>query len=525
METRTRRNFLADVGKGMLVASVGTTLASDLGLSTALADDAPRTAHGGAGTLEFGRLEPLVEIMQENSAERMLPLVVERLAQGTELRDLVSAAALANARTFGGEDYVGFHAFMALAPAYEMSKETPSDRKALPVLKVLYRSTNQIQSKGGRSSEVLHPISPAPLPAANARRDALREAMRRQEMERAEGLFAALAAHSTSEAYNDLQALVQDDADVHRVVLAYRAWDLLGLTGKEYAHTTLRQSVRYCVNVEKGRIAHGYPEPGIRTVLPKVLDHYHLEGRAPGSREAEDAWVAALCHTLLDSSPAQAAETIASSLQEGFSLNAIGEALSLAATQQVLRDPGRTQAFPGKPIGSVHGDSVGVHASDSMNAWRNIARVSDHYNAQTGLIVAGYHLASATGRDWKRLQPYPLSEHRAEITAQDAAGLMRALDGAIRDNHQARAAALVQRYGALGHPARPVFDLLLRHATSEDGALHAEKYYRTVSEEFGRTRKAYRWEHVVALARVTASEYGKRADGYEQACNLLQVKG
>jgi len=519
MDFRTRRDFLADVGKGMLVASVGTALATDLGLSTALAE-------GGVKTLEFGKLEPLVELMQENPAERMLPLVVDRLAQGTELRELVAAAALANARTFGGEDYVGFHAFMALAPAYEMSKEMPSDRKALPVLKVLYRSTNQIQSKGGRSHEVLHPVEAVSVPASETGREALREAMRHQDLDRAEGLFAGMVAHSPAQAYNDLQALIWDETDVHRVVLAYRAWDLLGLTGKEYAHTTLRQSVHYCVNVEKSRAAHGYPEPQIRTLLPKLLDQYHLAGRTPGSREADDAWVANLCQTLLASNSAQAAEAVASALAEGFSLHSVGEALSMAATQQVLRDPGRTQAQaqPGKPVGSVHGDAAGVHASDSMNAWRNIAHVSQPSNAIAGLIVAGFHVAWPMGRDWKALPPYPFREHRAEVRAQEAPDMLRALDGAIRENHQAHAAALVATYGERGYPVRPVFDLLLRYATSEDGALHAEKYYRTVTEEFGRTRKAYRWDHVVALARVTASEYGKRADGYEQACGLLQLK-
>ena len=518
MEQRTRRDFLADVGKGMLTASVGAALTSELGISTALAE-------GDSQTLEFGRLEPLVELLQENSAERMLPLVVEHLAQGTELRDLVSAAALANARTFGGEDYIGFHAFMALAPAYEMTKEMPSNRKALPVLKVLYRSTNQIQVKGGRSGEVLHPVEAHPVVPSNERRISLRDAVRQGNLDRSERLFAGLVAHSPAEAYNDLQALVQDDADVHRVVLAYRAWDMLGLTGKEYAHTTLRQSVRYCINVEKSRVVHGYPEPGIRAVLPKALDLYHNPNRSRGTREADDSWVRSFCNTLLGSTPSQAALTVAGALAEGFSHSAIGEALSLAAAQQVLRDPGRTQAYPGKPIGSVHGDSYGVHASDSMNAWRNIAKVSQPYNAITGLIVAGYHLVSSTGRDWANLPPYPFAEHQAEVKAQDPASLLRELEGAIRENNQSRAAAVAQRYGTMGHSARPVFEMLLRYATSEDGSLHAEKYYRTVSEEFSRTRKAHRWDHITALARVTASEYGKRADGYEQACSLLRVKG
>jgi hypothetical protein len=516
MELRSRRDFLADVGKGMLVASVGTALTTDLGLSTALADS-------GGRALEFGKLEPLVEMLQENSAEQMLPLVVDKLARGTQLREVTAAAALANARTFGGEDYVGFHAFMALAPAYEMTKEMPGNRRALPVLKVLYRSTAQIQSKGGRANEVLHAIDPMPMPTAEKGRTALRDAMRQQDLNRAEGLFAGMVAHSAADAYNDLQSIVQDEADVHRVVLAYRAWDLLGLTGKEYAHTTLRQSVHYCVNAEKGRVARGGPNPEIRTVLPKVIDHYNLANRAPGTREADDAWTGSFVNTLLASTPAQAADAVGAALAEGFSLDAIGEALSLASTQQVLRDPGRTQAFPGKPIGSVHGDSYGVHASDSMNAWRNIAKASNHYNALTGLIVAGYHLAAPQGRDWKTLVPYPFSEHLEQVKAHDATGLLRELDGAIRENNQSRAAAIVNRYGQAGHNARSVFDMLLRYATSEDGALHAEKYYHTVSEEFGRTRKAYRWNHVVALARVTASEYGKRADGYEQACSLLKL--
>jgi hypothetical protein len=68
-----------------------------------------------------------------------------------------------------------------------------------------------------------------------------------------------------------------------------------------------------------------------------------------------------------------------------------------------------------------------------------------------------------------------------------------------------------------------VFDLMLRYAVSEDGSLHAEKFYRTVSEEFATTRVAFRWRHVVALARVTASEFGRPADGMAEARALLKV--
>ena len=122
---RNRRQFLAQVGEGMLVASVGYATAVEMGLASARAEEAP-------GSLAFGPLEPLVALMQETPTNRLLPLLVERLRSGTELRQLVAAAALANARTFGGEDYVGFHTVMALAPAYHMAAELPEVKRRCP---------------------------------------------------------------------------------------------------------------------------------------------------------------------------------------------------------------------------------------------------------------------------------------------------------------------------------------------------------------------------------------------------------
>src|SRR5207244_947067 len=162
----------------------------------------------------------------------------------------------------------------------------------------------------------------------------------------------------------------------------------------------------------------------------------------------------------------------------------------------------------------------GVHASDSANAWRNIARVSNARNTFASLICGAYHTAGQSGSLNK--EPIPLAEQLEKIKVKDADGLLKEAEAAIKNKDQARASALVHRYGELKLPERPVFDLLLRYAMSEDGALHAEKYYRTVTEEFAASRSAFKWRHLVALARVTASEYGFPAPGYKQACELLK---
>jgi hypothetical protein len=516
---RTRREFLTEVGQGMLVATVGYEVASELGLASALAEEA-------ADTLSFGPLEALVCLMQETPVNRLVPTLVGKLHAGTDLRQLTAAAAFANARTFGGEDYVGFHTMMALAPALHMAQELPTELQPLPVLKVLYRNTNRIQERGGRKEEVLHQVKPATLPPNHPCGELLRQAVRRQDMNEAEQTFAALAQRPAEEELNDLLAAVQDSTEVHRVVLPYRAWDLLGLIGKEQAHTLLRQSVRYCIKAESWSRTPPRDEP--RTLLPKLLEENKLLGCSPGDRKAEDSWVEQMSQNIFKSTPEQAAGAAAAALAEGTSPAALGEALSLAANQLVLRDIGRTprDESPGKPIGSMHGDSIGVHACDSANAWRNLALVTNPRNCFASLILGAYQVAfdrTARGGDFLNWQPLPLPGHLAQVKTTEADALLREIEEAIRGNLQAKVSALVQRYGELGHPSRPIFGLLLRFAVSEDGALHAEKYYRTVSEEFAATRAAFRWRHLVALARVTASEFGRPAPGIAEARALLRV--
>jgi hypothetical protein len=508
MGPHSRRDFLADVGRGMLVASLGPAMAADLGLTPGLfaADDSDR--------ITFGKLEPLVDLMEDTPADKLLPEVVKKLNDGTDLRTIVAAAALANARAFGGRHYEGFHTFMALAPAYEMSKGMSEARRPLPVLKVLYRNATHIQAKGGRKKEVLHPVKPTPVPEGRVPGEVLRDATRRKDTAAAEGTFAAIAQGPPATAFDQLQYVVHDDANVHRVVLAWRAWATLDFTGPEHAHTLLRQSVQFCTRNSDVAGSH----PHIAAVLTKLLDRYKLVGREFGQRQADDAWVESMSRVIYASGSEKAADAVAAAQADGFSPEPIGEAISLAANRLLLCDPGRTDDDGPKYKGSVHGDSVGVHASDAANAWRNIARVSGQRNAVASLIVGAYHVA---GEYEGKNDPYPQAAHRERVKTADPAALLRETEAAIKNRDQAFAAALVARYGELGQPAGPVFDLMLKYGVSEDGALHAEKYYRTVMEEFASSRPAFRWRQLVGLARVTASEFGNPAPGYDQALRLL----
>ena len=514
MSTSNRRRFLADVGSGMLTGALGASLAMDLGI-------APVQAAENTSRVTFGEMEPLVALMQETPLRQLQGVLVEKIRSGTELRSLIQAGTLANARAFGGQDYIGYHTFMALAPSLDMAERLPTELKPLPVLKVLYRNTERIHASGHSKRDALQPIASAEN-LSNPDGIALRAATRKGDLKKAEQILAGMSQMPRGEMYNHVQYAVQDAADVHRVVLAWRAWLAVDLVGEEYAQTLLRQSVRFCSDASKRRIDRKRPEPTSWKTLPALVDQYGLLGKPLGTRRGNDEWVEDLAFTIFTAKPDQACDAVAQAMSEGFGLDSICEAISVSANMQLLHDAGRSKPANGdKIVGSVHGDSPGVHASDAANAWRNIARVSNHRNAVMSLLLGAYNTAGATRR--MKHEPWPLKHDQVEGLSSKTE-VLATIDDAVRAKDQALAGAAVERFRELGGDAQSVFDLMLGYATSEDGALHAEKFYRTVTEEFATTRASLRWRQLVGLARVSASEFGNRAPGHEEACDLLKVK-
>lgn len=505
MSERNRREFLVEVGQGMLAALIGPTLAVEMGLAgRALAEEPARAPEG---------LDRLVALLQETPVAKLMPTLVTQLDKGTELRSLVAAAALANVRAFGGQDYDGYHTFMALAPAFAMAQELPGKQGALPILKVLHRNARLMNSGPGRPADRLKPAEPAELKGESASK-LLLEATRKHNLQDADRLYLAMAKEPLEQTYDELQDVYHDTLNVHRVVLAWRSWETINFTGQEHARTLLRQTVRFCSDKD-----HANGVGGIRETLPKLMEKHRLMEKGVGKKAAEDGWVERLSQTVYAAKREEAAEAVAAALGEGYSPEVVGEAISLACARLLLGDTGTTKASPDWPLGSVHGASVGVHASDSANAWRHIARVSKPRNTFASLIAGAFHTAGQTGRQMK--EAYPTAADLEAIREKDPAALLKLTEEAIRAKDQCRACTVAHAYGQQGHDAKALFGLLLRYAISEDGALHAEKYYRTVSEEFTSLRPAFRWRHLVALTRVTASAFGKPAPGLEEARKLL----
>ena len=290
-----------------------------------------------------------------------------------------------------------------------MSRELPEAQRALPVLKVLYRNTNHIQQIGGRSHEALHPVEPAAVPAgpAGGRGPPRGDPPAGHGRGRADLRRARRTGRSTRRT-TTCQYLVQDNIE--------RPPRRPGLARLGPARPD-RQGARPHAAPPVGPLLRGRggEHPQVRLgrarcapSCPGCSTSYRLLSRAAGRAAARRRLGRAAGQTIY-ASTARAGRR-RGRRGPGRRDRARGRRRGDLAGRQPARPARpRPRARPtraAKPVGSVHGASVGVHASDAANAWRNIARVSNRRNALASLIVGAYHTAGQAGG--LNPQPYPL---------------------------------------------------------------------------------------------------------------------
>ncbi|MEQ8768542.1 MAG: hypothetical protein RL885_31845 [Planctomycetota bacterium] len=498
MDRIDRRRLFTRLGAGVCLTGLGATVFGGWSARSLFG--------GGDERLEFGPLEPLVDLMQSCELDALLPKLVGTWRTGTSLETLVAAGLLANARALGGEDYEGYHAMMAMAPAFDLAQGLPEGQRPLPVLKVLYRSAARIRKVGAQDHDALARIEPA------AGAIDLRE-MTYRDVSRAERL---LIGRTVEGARSDLDHLVRDDINVHRVVLAWRAWDGQRFTGPAHAETLLRQVLRFCAYEDRLRKSRSQDLPDVRTAVPEIFEEHGLGSVTEGQRPLEDAELDRLAGQVFASSRSQAAGAVAEALAAGFDPEQVGETISLAACQLLLNDPGRSRSQGALPRGSVHGASTGVHASDAANAWRHLARQARGAERLETLLAAAYHTAGQSHLVGDA--PFAPAARPAE---EDPARILSDLDAAWNSGDQRAAQGLSSAYLNAGGDPQPLFEKMRRITIEVDGALHAEKFFHTCLEGWRSTRATRRDRHLIALARVCASEVGVRAPGLAQAHDLL----
>ena len=98
---------------------------------------------------------------------------------------------------------------------------------------MIYRNAQQIQQYGGASRKTLaalHAAEHGAIPRIDLR---IRDASRAADMQEVEVLFGSLSSGPTDEAFEAILPTIADDVNVHRFVLAHRAYGLANLLGPD----------------------------------------------------------------------------------------------------------------------------------------------------------------------------------------------------------------------------------------------------------------------------------------------------
>ena len=176
---------------------------------------------------------------------------------------------------------------------------------------------------------------------------------------------------SPKHAYNKLLWAVRDNSNVHRFALAHRAWKMIDIVGKEHAHTLLRQCIRFCahneLNIRRYHQRRGLKADPMRTAITRMVDQYSLLDRI----RHDDQWLESMSNFIFSHSDVESMDAVAAAIKEGIAPDSISQAISMAATQLVLR-----QDRLSEDSWHCHGATPGVHGADAANAWRNMLKVS-----------------------------------------------------------------------------------------------------------------------------------------------------
>ena len=473
-----RRTFLKSAAAGTMLSGLG-----DLGFLSHL----PAVS---AAELQLDRnrvpllpeIEPLVQLLEETPRERLLEKVAEKIHQGTEYRQVLTALQLAGVRYIQPRPSVGhkFHAVLVVNSAHLASQASPAEHRWLPI----FWSLDHFKSSQARDVQegnwTMQRVDEARLPAGDQAAASLTAALDQWDEAAADVAIASLARHADLESIYEIMFLygIRDFRSIgHKAIYVANSYRTLQEIGSPHAEPILRSLV-YALLMHEGS------NPAARD------SEYDRDWRSnqqlmrqirPNWKEGQldAAATTQLLHTLRTGTSSEASALVVEQLNAGVSPQSIWDALLCAAGESLVREPG---------IPTIHNLTF-------TNA--------THYAYQTTqsdetrqLIL----LQNAAFLPWMRtsrlrmngqLARFELDQLQAEPASKPAGEQLESIFEAITSNRLS-AAQQVYRYLEAGNSAEDLLDQarLLVFLKGKDS--HDYKFSSAVLEDYAHVSPAWR---------------------------------
>ncbi|QDV34118.1 hypothetical protein [Tautonia plasticadhaerens] len=473
--SRSRREFLQSASALGLGAGLGPWAV----LGPITPARASEMAVGPEAVRFRPEIEPVVRWIEETPRDRILDVAVERLGGGLPYRDLLSGLFLAGIRNVKPRP-VGFkfHAVMVINSAHLLGQTAPVGDRLLPLLWALdYFKSSQAQDVE-EGDWTLSKVDEARVPGPSRAVDELEGAFEAWDADAADAATAGVCRSQGAAAAMEpfWRCAVRDWRNIgHKPIFAMQCWRTLQAIGWENAEPVLR-SLSFGILDTQGSSpgAEGPYEANLE--LARSMRPDWTAGRLdPGATEA-------MLDAMRSARPGDSSAEAARLIGEGISPDSLWDAVVLAGSELLLKEPG----------------IIPLHAVTSANALHFI------YHNASDPTTRSLALLQAAGwvplfRDRMDLDATPVID-RIEPIAPEAEGeqAVAAIFEAIGDDHR-KAAAMIVGYLDGGGPAEPIFAAARSSIFRKGRDSHDYKYGAAAWEEH-QLASDPRWRPALAAA-------------------------
>jgi hypothetical protein len=474
-------------------------------------------------------IEPLVQFIEETPPDEIVDRTLEKLRNGVPTRAMLTASALAVARSSDlppGHHGGPLHPLAGLYAVSNLAERLEGEQRFVPVMQHVALSNKHIHHPAMGPYSLLE-FDPLDCGGVEATKEAFLAAVKRGETNKADHCFLWLWKNVPPVEALDLLltvAIPKNAMDDHYFIFPAFTYRALESMSSDLLPVLMRPAVRY---VTRFPVARAIPETDALIEKHDLLNRVARQQSGPD----ETATIGALGEAIgrcddYNDIPVLMAEALAA----GLSLEGAGEALSIGAAGLFLR--------------SLTGNPMDVHLHTSANLRRYLLRL-DGLSLRNKILVlllwhTGPEVKSTQYRMEPSRQPDPAAvaalPHRSQDELLEAItesiyqqpptdwstvtnlGLMRAVPEVKGTMNLAQQyvncaydpAVLLKRLG----------EIVCHDSFTE---MHAFKHHQAIVEEFYATREPWRWMHLVAGAQAAAISFGKNMEIYEEALEALHA--
>jgi hypothetical protein len=474
-------------------------------------------------------IEPLVQFIEDTPPDQILDRTMEKLRAGVPTQMMLTASALAVARS--SDLPPGHHGgpLHPLAGLYAVSKlvgRLEGEQRFVPVLQHVALSNKHIHHPAMGPYSLLE-FEAMDFGGVQATKDAFLAAVKRGETNKADHCFLWLWKNIPPVEALDLLlsvAIPKNAMDDHYFIFPAFTFRALEKTAPELLPVLMRPAVRY---VTRFPTARAMPE------IDAIMEKYQLLEKVTRQQTGDDetATIGKLGEAIghcdnYNDIPVLTAEALAG----GLSLDGAGEALSIGAAKLFLR--------------SLTGNPMDVHLHTSANLRRYLVRLDGLSLRNKLLVLLLWHTGPEVKSTQYRMEPdqQPDTDAVAALPHQSQEDLLEAITdsiyqqpptdwakvtnlGLMRAVPEVKGTVnLAQQYVNLGYDPEVLIkrlgEIVCHDSFTE---MHAFKHHQAIVEEFYATREPWRWMHLVSGAQAAAISFGKNMEIYEEALELLHA--